>query len=479
MVYNIIKKINEKDIKTSRQSGGHIGINKIIQMKKEKIYNIKNPKDLLEFINENLAPKQIEKKTRGEVFTPMALVNEMLDKLPKDVWENKNLKWLDPAAGMGNFPVAVYMRLMEGLKKKMSSEEERRKHILEKMLYMVEIDKANVFMMKKIFCGGTYKLNIYEGSFLQYKEAKFDIVMGNPPFQNTNEEGERIALNSNLWSVFIDLSFNKFLKDDGYLLFITPTSWMSPAPSNKNKDVFYNNYIIHLNIKECEKYFKGVGSEFSYYLIKKTTDKKETTVICMYDNNIYESKMLIDDVLFLPTLLTDKSLTIIRKFYNNKLEKVSFKTSSELHRTTKKSLIAYCNDKDFIHPLRHTETNKGLCSNIKHSLGDKNKILLNLSGYLDPLYDKGKLGFTQAQMYLLTNNKSYVDILNSKLYKFIFKICKWSGFNIENVFKNIPYIEGSGSGGSGGSSGSSGSDDKLYHLFKLTKDERSFINKIV
>lgn len=473
MVFNLIKRINEKEIKTSRQSGGHIGINKIIQMKKEKIYNIKNPDELLEFINKNLAPKQIEKKTRGEVFTPMALVNEMLDKLPKDVWENKNLKWLDPAAGMGNFPVAVYMRLMEGLKKKLPSEEERRKHILEKMLYMVEIDKANVFMMKKIFCGGTYKLNIFEGSFLLYKEAKFDIVMGNPPFQNTNEEGERIALNSNLWSVFIDLSFHKFLKDDGYLLFITPTSWMSPAPSNKNKDVFYNNYIIHLNIKECEKYFKGVGSEFSYYLIKKTTDKKETTVICLYDNNIYESKMLIDDVLFLPTLLTDKSLTIIRKFYNNKLEKVSFKTSSELHRTTKKSLIADCNDKDFIHPLRHTETNKGLCSNIKHSLGDKNKILLNLSGYLDPLYDKGKLGFTQAQMYLLTNNKSYVDILNSKLYKFIFKICKWSGFNIENVFKNIPYIEGSGS------SGSSSSDDKLYHLFKLTKDERSFINKIV
>jgi hypothetical protein len=468
MVYNIIRLMNEKPAK---QSGGHIGINKIIHMKKQQIYNIKRPDELLEFINANLAPKQTEKKERGEVFTDMELVKEMLATLPKDVWKNKNLKWLDPAAGMGNFPVAVYMRLMEGLKYVIPSDENRRKHILEKMLYMVEIDKANVFMMKKIFCGTTYKLNIFEGSFLDYKDkgvTKFDIVMGNPPYQNTNEYGERIALNSNLWSVFIDRSFNIFLKDDGYLLFITPTSWMSPAPSNKNKDVFYNNYIIHLNIKECEKYFKGVGSEFSYYLIKKTTVKKETTVICLYDNNIYESRMLIDDIQFLPTLLTDKSLTIIRKFYNNKLAKVSFNTSSELHRTTKQSLIADCNEKGFIYPLRHTEKNKGLCSKIKHSLGGKNKILLNLSGYLDPLYDKGQLGFTQAQMYLLTNNESYVDILNSKLYKFIFKICKWSGFNIETVFKNIPYIEDG-----------SVSNDKLYHLFKITKDEQSFINKII
>ena len=42
----------------------------------------------------------------------MILVNEMLDKLPKEVWKNKNLKWLDPATGMGNFPIAVYLRLI-------------------------------------------------------------------------------------------------------------------------------------------------------------------------------------------------------------------------------------------------------------------------------------------------------------------------------------------------------------------------------
>ena len=77
---------------------------------------IDNPKELLELINDCLKPKEVEKKENGEVFTPMDLVNEMLDKLPKEIWKNKNLKWLDPASGMGNFPIAVYLRLMIGLK---------------------------------------------------------------------------------------------------------------------------------------------------------------------------------------------------------------------------------------------------------------------------------------------------------------------------------------------------------------------------
>ena len=46
----------------------------------------------------------------------MTLVSAMLDKLPIEVWKNKNLKWLDPCCGMGNFPIAVYLRLIEGLK---------------------------------------------------------------------------------------------------------------------------------------------------------------------------------------------------------------------------------------------------------------------------------------------------------------------------------------------------------------------------
>jgi hypothetical protein len=57
----------------------------------------------------------------------MILVNEMLDKLPNGVWKNKNLKWFDPATGIGNFTIAVYFRLMEGLKEEIINFKEIKK----------------------------------------------------------------------------------------------------------------------------------------------------------------------------------------------------------------------------------------------------------------------------------------------------------------------------------------------------------------
>ena len=73
------------------------------------------------------------------------------------------------------------------------------------------------------------------------------------------------------------------------------------------------------------------------------------------------------------------------------------------------------------------------------------------------------MGFTQAQMYLLIDNDDYINILNSKLYTSIFNICKWSGFNIEKVFYNIPYID---------------NEENIYDLLKLTRDEIDFIEKL-
>jgi tRNA1(Val) A37 N6-methylase TrmN6 len=98
---------------------------------------------------------------------------------------------------MGNFPIAIYIRLMNCLKILIPDEELRRKHILQNMLYMVELDEPNVFMMKKILCGNKYKLNVFQGSFIDGNYNKifqgifdnkslsintFDIIIGNPPY---------------------------------------------------------------------------------------------------------------------------------------------------------------------------------------------------------------------------------------------------------------------------------------------------------
>ena len=60
----------------------------------------------------SLIKSQERVKTKGEVYTPPELVNEMLDKLPPEMWENSKT-YLDPACGNGNMLLEVYRRKMK------------------------------------------------------------------------------------------------------------------------------------------------------------------------------------------------------------------------------------------------------------------------------------------------------------------------------------------------------------------------------
>jgi len=57
-----------------------------------------------------ITEREKQAKTNGECFTPLSLVNEMLDKLPKDVWKDPSKTYIDPAAGNGNFIIEVIKR---------------------------------------------------------------------------------------------------------------------------------------------------------------------------------------------------------------------------------------------------------------------------------------------------------------------------------------------------------------------------------
>ena len=88
---------------------------------------------------------------------------------------------------MGNFPIAAYFTLMEGLKDEIKDVKERKKHILENMLYMCELNKKNVLVCNEIFdINNEYKFNLYEGDTLKFKPfqifkvKQFDVVLGNP-----------------------------------------------------------------------------------------------------------------------------------------------------------------------------------------------------------------------------------------------------------------------------------------------------------
>jgi hypothetical protein len=178
-------------------SKNEIKISKFLRKIKELKKNdpeLRNKKELFELVDSYLGVSDIEKKKFGEVFTPFSLIEEMLNTLPKEVWNNPNLKWLDPANGIGNFPVVVLSRLMKGLETWEPDQEIRYKHIVENMLYVCDISPKNMFIYLMIFDPNRkYKMNFYRGSFLEdgfdihmkdiWNIDKFDIVMGNPPYQ--------------------------------------------------------------------------------------------------------------------------------------------------------------------------------------------------------------------------------------------------------------------------------------------------------
>jgi type I restriction-modification system DNA methylase subunit len=113
-----------------------------------------------------------KRKDNDEVFTPPFLINEMLDNLPEVIWSNPTKTWLDPCAGLGNFSVQVLKRLMEGLSKWEPNEELRKKHILECMLYHVEMNPESVAKLQKVLNPeGKYTLNVHCGDFLAFADA--------------------------------------------------------------------------------------------------------------------------------------------------------------------------------------------------------------------------------------------------------------------------------------------------------------------
>ena len=90
--------------------------------------------------------------------------------------------------------------------KQMPNIEARKKHILEKMLYMVEYDRTNSFMMSKIFCGNKYKLNIFTGSFIEdkrYEKEGIDIFsldetkIKKYKYKNYAEDNKKFSRNIN------------------------------------------------------------------------------------------------------------------------------------------------------------------------------------------------------------------------------------------------------------------------------------------
>jgi len=509
------KEVLNKILTAIKQKDDKPFLDNIMRTKKKKFYEytIENYDELLGYINDNLTPKDKERKERGEVFTPMSLVSEMLDKLPNEVWSNPEYKWLDPAVGIGNFPIEVYKRLMEGLKSFEPNEEKRRKHILENMLYMIDISKKNIFILKKVFCGHKYTLNVHEGSFFgidkngeddyksngkwaeQFNIDKFDVIMGNPPY-NKNGTGTG---GGTFWKYFVELSLN-LLNNNGFLNFVHPLGWRKPVGERASGGDILESFkkeghLIYVNISDIKiPNFPAVD----YYVFKK--EKKTNYLTNVYNKfKSFENTNTINlgGLHFIPNLVSDKSIRILNKLikkgnnfsfeYNQKLKpnKTHTKSNGIPHAfyyniNLEKYKEVFLSNQEVLDSYS-TKNNKQLdlpefYSNPKIVLTFKSG---NKPSYLYPVYYSKPIGVTNNTMYTEIETKyqnKYLKFFNSKLILFLMKISQYSSspnhineqkiINLINKdnFDRLP---------------NNPTDQDIYDYYGITKEEQQLIEDVV
>lgn len=423
----------------------------ILDYEKEHVntiyYTINEPVELLEFINRKLKPKEKEKKENGEVFTHLSIVIEMLDKLDeayikkhgKSIFTEIGFKWFDPAVGIGNFPIILYQRLFKGLALQIPNEEERRKHILEQMIYSAELTPKNVFIYKKIFCGDKYKLNIFEGDTMKMdvkKEFKlphdfngFDVVMGNPPY---NAHGTKHKGDKNIYVYFSKKALTKWLSSCGYLVFIHPPVYRIPnhkiqcTQTNLN-EIYTTKKILCIKMYSIVETHKlmSVMMNVDFIIIQNLpNDLSSKSKVIDTEGVDYEIQIKPND--FIPNF----GLNIMEKIKNkNKNKNIELKLNSELHAQHTTGSI-YKN----IHGIKSKGV-KICMSDKKHKYFDIPKLIINgIGSYNYVFYDiKGEYGMTQSPIGILNPSANTLQLIQSPLFHYITDSVKIIGnnFNIK------------------------------------------------